>query len=504
MGIIDESKIGRRSAYADEIARLRELFAGGDHAHGEFRVDENATRDDGKVGGAAKTVEGPVTNDLWRQHLEGKLGLGVVPVTREGKIKWACIDVDAYDGNAAADCAKYFAEHELPFVVCRSKSRGAHCLIFFTDWVDAAPVRTKLAKVAAATGHPRAEIFPKQDRIEEGGFGNWLNMPYFNSEYANIRVALDGESRQLSLPEFLERAEAGRLTFEDFDALLVPEVQRPTEEKNVIEVVRYRPEEGSRNEWLYRFGCKLRRLCADEAEFHRVFDAVATMPGMFGPEDRREVETIKRQVEKNQEPMAAGDFANLVSVTPDPYIPGIDEPYYLLEVRGRRLHVPSYADLSRWQRMKLLIGEQLGFVIKNNQMNANEWENILEGLMDNRVETKSNDTMATLLWAAVMDYVRDNGYAKRKAEIHSGGVFRGEEGYWLSKVQLSQYLTVRPEVRGVTPQKVNRVLAAFGAAEKFAGDEDGRSKRAVLVPLDAVPRWIKTTVEIEQPREPEI
>ena len=51
---------------------------------------------------------------------------------------------------------------KLPLVVCRSKSGGAHCFLFATDWIEAKEMQETLQQVSAALGYGNSEIFPKQ------------------------------------------------------------------------------------------------------------------------------------------------------------------------------------------------------------------------------------------------------------------------------------------------------------------------------------------------------
>jgi len=59
--------------------------------------------------------------------------------------------------------------------------KGYHVLVFFTEPLDAALVKKKfeslLKKVAQASDDLHVEVFPKQERIREGGYGNLLKLP---------------------------------------------------------------------------------------------------------------------------------------------------------------------------------------------------------------------------------------------------------------------------------------------------------------------------------------
>ena len=73
------------------------LFGGLTSAYGTYELN-GAHREDGKAEGRALTKKGDVTIELFRQHLNGQLSLGIVPIMKDNQCKWGCIDVDEYDG----------------------------------------------------------------------------------------------------------------------------------------------------------------------------------------------------------------------------------------------------------------------------------------------------------------------------------------------------------------------------------------------------------------------
>ena len=59
-------------------------------------------------------------------------------------------------------------------------------------------MRDKLKTYAAAIGHARAEIFPKQEKIniERGDVGSFLNLPYHNLDNT-VRYAFDSDGNAM-------------------------------------------------------------------------------------------------------------------------------------------------------------------------------------------------------------------------------------------------------------------------------------------------------------------
>lgn len=174
-----------------------ELFVGGDQAHG---CDP---------GGKKKmwTPSSPATPADYQNHLAGGLGLGLVPVRRDGTCRFAAIDIDDHN----VDHAELFAEvkrRRMPLAVCRSKRGGAHLILFMEDpGLPAKEVRILLRRWAKSLGLPTdTEIFPKQDSVGAEKPGNWIRLPYHAAENGGTRYAV-GERGALTLTEFLASIE---------------------------------------------------------------------------------------------------------------------------------------------------------------------------------------------------------------------------------------------------------------------------------------------------------
>lgn len=184
--------------------RFFELFDGSPRAHGRYEVPRDVEPGE-KAEGKALTVYEAVTPELWQQHLDGLIGLGIVPLNDAGLCRWGAIDVDDYTLDLREVSAKV-RQLELPLIVCRTKSGGAHLYVFLTEPAGAELVRESLLNWAAALGYPRSEIFPKQLATGVDNLGNWLNMPYQAGD-RSLRYALDPDDGEALDPdEFLDVA----------------------------------------------------------------------------------------------------------------------------------------------------------------------------------------------------------------------------------------------------------------------------------------------------------
>ncbi len=198
--------------------RMHVLFRGHSGGHGTYGQEErSAGRKKTEIKKTARTLrEGP-TVGLWEQHLAGTRPLGVIPVNSDGECWWGAIDVDRYD-LSHMDIVRRVTHMRLPLTVCRSKSGGAHLLVFCSEPVPATTIVAKLREWAAALGYGDCEIFPKQTEILEdrGDLGNWLNMPYFDASRGD-RYAVSADGRGLSLERFLDHAEKSRITLDQLE-----------------------------------------------------------------------------------------------------------------------------------------------------------------------------------------------------------------------------------------------------------------------------------------------
>jgi hypothetical protein len=155
------------------------------------------------------------------KHLEGAMGLGVVPVMDDGRCLWAAIDIDAHDEGQSIDLKQLerrIKEQDLPLIVCRSKSAGAHCYVFFLEPEPCQDVIRILKSWASALGYPGSEVFPKQAELHAGEdgvrpLGNWINLPYIGMDRTD-RYAFEG-GKKVSFEYFLNLADSNKVKLSD-------------------------------------------------------------------------------------------------------------------------------------------------------------------------------------------------------------------------------------------------------------------------------------------------
>ena len=244
-------------------------FAGLDSAHGTYDMSRTTVREDGKKSGerAAVTKHSPVTLELWKSHLLGEgAGLGIVPIRRDNTCVFGAIDVDVYPTTHQVIAAR-LERSDLPLIVCRTKSGGAHMYLFSRSPVPASSMVRKLNEVASFLGYGDCEKFPKQTQIlvEQGDCGQWLNMPYFGGT-RGMRYAVDANGDGLSPEQFLERAEEVAVDPDWFNKFIVVSTSFEDGPPCLQTMSQTGIPAGTRSDGLYNIGVYLKRSRPDDWE----------------------------------------------------------------------------------------------------------------------------------------------------------------------------------------------------------------------------------------------
>lgn len=207
----------------------------------------------GRWDNGAITMKRPIEPQDWLDHLQGKYGVGIVPVMKDGSIRFAALDIDI-DTIDHVELAQRIKELGLPLYVCRSKSGAAHAYLFLSHpGKQSQLVKARLKIYAQALGYDKCEIFPKQDYVRGEEVGNWINLPYFGGLKGDqSRCCITAEGKKLTLDEFIEHVEP----WPSEKPLPVPviEAQFVSGPPCLQEVLKQGIPEGQRNQALYNIG----------------------------------------------------------------------------------------------------------------------------------------------------------------------------------------------------------------------------------------------------------
>ena len=388
-----------------EIEHFAKLFRGLNRAYGA--VDLAGKDANGKQRGKYKFVHEPRTSATYASHLNGEMSIGVVPINEDNVCIWGAIDIDQYPLDHAA-IIKKLDELDLPLVVCRSKSGGAHLYLFLQDFVDAEKLQLKLKEVASEIGFGGCEIFPKQVRLvlERGDNGNFLNLPYFNQK-DGLRYAIKDDGSAASLEEFLTYAEAAAITEEQLDALLTKESSDVDQKLKdgppcLQALLRQGFPQGTRNNGLFNIGVYLRKAHPDDWE-KKILEYNQQI--MEPPLDLNEVNVVADQVKKKDYQYKCADqpicnfcnkdlcrsrkhgvgggantpsVANLRKYDSEP-------PLWFLDVNGNPVELDTEG-LQKQPRFQMLCMEQINFMPRT--MSKQAWETLINMLLGTMLDTE--------------------------------------------------------------------------------------------------------------------
>lgn len=254
----------------DSIKQFASLFSGLDRAYGTYNLRNVKTklRQGTKIVGKPATIHGPVTLNLFRDHLEGREGLGIVPIDDDSKCVFGAIDIDDYTIHDYSKIVKIIREQFLPLVACRSKSGGIHCFCFVRESVPASLMKEKLTTFASILGHGGCEIYPKQSQIlsDRGDIGQWINLPYFNAEYTE-RYAFRLDGKGLSLNDFLIEAKKKMLSPKELEAFTVTLTEAVDDGPPCLQYLLTKGfSPGTRNDGLFNLAIYLKKKYPDDWE----------------------------------------------------------------------------------------------------------------------------------------------------------------------------------------------------------------------------------------------
>ena len=186
---------------SNNIDKFIIIFTGLQRAHGVTYITKKGA-DGEKIKGKSFIKREPVTRKLWENHLNGiEPSLGIIPINEENKCKWGCIDIDSYAEFDHKKLINKIKLLDLPLIVFRSKSGGAHVVLHTTVFVEAKLLRDKLLSISAILGYGGSEVFPKQIELKsKDDTGNFLNLPYFGGDDSHRHgISDDGSGASLDV-----------------------------------------------------------------------------------------------------------------------------------------------------------------------------------------------------------------------------------------------------------------------------------------------------------------
>lgn len=458
----------------DLAVEFSELYQGLPRAHGRYTLGKmSETR--GKMGGRAETLLEPVTLSKWQRHLDGEVGLGVIPIRDDATVRWGAIDIDVYPLDIDAIFDKVL-RYDLPAVVIRTKSGGAHVTCFANEDIPAKLMRQKLMEWAVALGFPGVEIYPKQVSLaSERDVGNWLNMPYFDhsktTRYARYK------NRTLTAEEFVRYAKHVMVSREQLELFTVDGGPDFADGPPCLQILgRDGLQPGSRNEAMFAFGVYCREKYGDEweVEFEKLNGKLCSpplpsaeiqaivrslrKPKYFYPCKKRPCVTFcNKEVCKTRE-FGVGQQPNEINVSIGSLVKinHADRPTWIIDVDGMRFEIATQQLMNQAKFQEVCVEKTNKWP---NSIKANEWQILINNKLENvEVITPPVDSSDEGQFLAHLEqYLTYTALAQSPDELLLGKPWLENGLMWFRSTDLMKYLD-RQHFRGVNNQKMWDIL----------------------------------------------
>ena len=424
------------------IERFKDIFTGLERAHGVTKVGEsngNGT----KVKGKSFVKREPVTDLLWQQHLEGTESLGVIPINDENNCKWGCIDIDSYAGFDHLELIKKINKLNLPLIVFRSKSGGAHVFLFTEDYVSARSMQDKLTEIKAVLGYGGSEVFPKQTELKsQDDTGNFLNLPYFNCT-KTTRYAFNDKGEAVTLDGFYLLYENKKQKSVDNISVERPHTEFSDAPPCIETLSINKIGEGGRNNALFHYGVYAKQKWPAEWKSKLIlFNATS----MEQPLSDSEVQIIVNQHDKkewgykcNDQPMCSVCDKTLCrkrkfGIGQEILFPGLtdlqvidlEDPYYYLNVDGERLYLENVKYLRQQSLFQEACMKQLRF--RPPTLKEKDWVVITNSLLNNAEVTEPAEGLRTedQLQNHLEEFCLNRQVSTDKNDLKKGGVWTSD------------------------------------------------------------------------------
>lgn len=463
------------------IDSFSKIFSGYTDAYGVHQYTGEPDKN-GKRQGKSFTKSVPVTKFEYYKHIEGEVGLGIIPIDKEGNCNFAVIDVDDYT-NDLSMFRTIVHDYRLPLFPFTSKSGGLHLYLFFSEPTSAKEVVPFMQEVVATFGLPKdTEIFPKQTRIKEGELGNWINLPYFAN--GEKQYLMDRRGLAVPLAEALALIESGRSTLSKIKAMFadLPLADGPPCMQSII----LRKTTNNRNTFFLSYGVYAKAKWEDSWESN-----ILTTNQLLDdplPETELKSTVIKslsketyaykckssplcdfcakeickqRQFGISSSMISGIDFGTLTQVLTDP-------PHYVWLVGGTRMRFDTEQDLLKQDRFRQLCFRELHKLPQ--RVKEETWTSVLQRALDNiEVQSLEVDVLSegAIMWEAFEEFLIDRSHAPSLIGVSMNQVYvdMAQSEFCFKGAALLKFFTDNKGLKNVKNAQVHEMLTELGAKQ---------------------------------------
>lgn len=488
-------------------------FHGLERAYGTYDLKraKKKQRIGEKIVGSVKTIQKEITPRLWKDHLEGRTGIGIVPIRDDSTCFFGAIDIDVYKGLDVLSLFQQIDKEDMPLVPFRTKSGGIHLFCFVTEAVPASLMREKLEEFAAVLGHGGSEIFPKQDEIlsERGDIGQWINMPYFDGNNTN-RYAFNINGERVSLNDSLKLIDSKRMSPKEFESYTTNTADSIEDGPPCLQYLCARKfSSGTRNDGLFMLAVYLRKKSETTWEVNLDdYNAKYMDPPLSSSEVSGVVKSVSRKdygFTCNRPPFKThcnnplcrtrefgigqiNGFLQMTSLTKYDSQP----PTWFVDVDGGGRLELTTSELQQQGRFQKRCMEALNMMPP--VMKITEWQKLIQMLMESVIviEAPADASPKGLLFEYLERFCTSRANARNKEEILLGKPWTDEGFHYFRIADFMAYL----ERHRFKDFKVNQICSMIREA---GGDHSVKKLKGKTVNVWKISEYAQQTEGFDTP-----
>lgn len=497
------------------LADFKKLFTGNINAYGvhEYNFVEKGKKEKGK----SYTQPYPVTEKLYKEHLEGIKGLGIIPIILN-KCNFAAIDIDIYDKDIS-----YFVDmiyrYNLPLLPFKTKSGGLHLFMFFKEPIKASKARKVMTDIILLLGlKNKTEIFPKQSTLSNKQTGSWINLPYYNAkETRQYLIKNDGSACLIeeAIIEINKKLQTEESILDYLDSIPLNDAPPCLQSIYLRGITDYR------NNYLFSLAGYFKVKYGDDFEF-KITDANNSLvePLPIDELSKTIITTHKKKdysYKCNEEPISnlcnkqickkrkygiGGDevsqlsFEDFIQYTTDP-------PYYEWIINKKSLKFYSELDIIQQQKFRVLCFRILH--ILPYKLKDLTWTKIvnraLENIIIKNVAIEDDISPGAMFKEYLTEFFEQKTLAKTKEQILLDRVYKDERKkvYIFKPKNLLDFLVIQKQFRLYGFTKIQAKLREMDSIPKryYINKEIG-SIRVWLLPFTGLSAFLKEKDKIDK------
>ena len=492
--------------------------------------------DEGKEQGDNRTVKDSlITIEQYKAHLEGKMGLGIVPINQDNKCRFVVIDVDIYDAQLDL-FLEAIDRNDMPLVPFRSKSGGLHMYVFFEEWTSVKDALQQVQHLASILTidmfvkkhkNTLVEIFPKQTKLQGDAVGSWINLPYYNAE--DTKQYLIKKSKALSLEKALAEIKKKATTLDKLKEYIkeIPFSDAPPCLQSINLLQSIGKIEG-RNNYLFSFGAYLKMK--DESFFEQKLYEINNSMKFPIPDRELEATVLKSLRKKDynyrctQSPCVI--YCNKQECKKREFGVGKEDGYFSSLDYGQLKQILTDSPYYEWQIKlqdadvyKILRFRNEDEIIKQDtflklcfrelhvlptKLKQGEWFKIvnqsLNEIIVEKIDRADSTSALGLFRSLFTEFLLNRSMAKTKDQIATRKVYYDaiDRVYYFRVRDLTDFLYVTKNFKFMQPNDVHAALKDLGCLPKKINTETRKQLRVQEIRQDVLEDSVMLEEDIEE------